>query len=113
MVVPVFKRHRKPPRGSALHRCQLCHDDSVVPVRADPIELGRWDLRLRCGECGVFQDIVVTDRVAQRYDRDLSRGMDEIAAALKREDDARMAAEAQTFIAALDCDLIDADDFTL
>jgi hypothetical protein len=55
----------------------------------------------------------VSDEVAKRYDRDLSRGMDEIAAALEREDDARMVAEAQTFIAALDHDLIDADDFTL
>jgi hypothetical protein len=109
----MFNRHRNPPRGSGLHQCPLCHDDSVVPVRADPLELGRWDLRLRCGGCGVYQDIVVSDGAAQRYDRDLSRGMGKIAAALKREDDARMAAEAQTFITALDRDLIDADDFTL
>jgi transcription elongation factor Elf1 len=109
----MFKRHRNPPPGARLHQCPVCNDDSVVPVRIEPLDLGRWDLRLRCGGCGVYQDIVVSDEVAKRYDRDLSRGMDEIAAALEREDDERMVAEAQTFIAALDHDLIDADDFRL
>jgi hypothetical protein len=37
--------------------------------------------------------------------------MSEIAAALRREDHDRMAAEAQVFIVALERDLIDAGDF--
>jgi hypothetical protein len=104
----VFNRRRHP---SGLHECLLCHDDFVVPVRAEALELGRWDLRLRCGQCGTYRDVVVSDGVADRYDRDLQRGMSEITAALRQEDHDRMAAEARVFIAALEHDLIDAVDF--
>jgi hypothetical protein len=107
----VFNRRRQPPPGSGLHQCPLCHDDSVVPVFAEALDLGRWDMRLRCGQCETFRDIVVSDDVAKRYDVDLSRGMAEIAAALKRQDRDRMAAEALVFIAALEHGLIDAADF--
>jgi hypothetical protein len=109
--VKVFKRRRRHPPGAGLHECPLCHDDFVVPVRAEPLELGRWDLRLRCGECGTYRDVVVSDGVAKRYELDLERGMSEIAAALTRQDRDRMAAEARVFIAALEHDLIDAVDF--
>jgi hypothetical protein len=107
----MFKRRRQPPPGSGLHQCPLCHDDSVVPVRAEALDMARWEMRLRCGECGTYRDVVVSDDVAKRYDLDLARGMAEIAAALRREDRDRMAAEAQIFIAALEHDLIDAADF--
>jgi hypothetical protein len=101
------------PRPAAdLHRCQLCSDDSVVPIQAEPLDADRWEMRLRCGECGTYRDVVVSDAAAQRYDQDLSRGMAEIAAALQREDQRRMSTEAQAFIAALEHDLIDAGDFT-
>ena len=101
---------RQPPPGSGLHQCPLCHDDSVVPVEAEALDHGRWDLRLRCGQCGTYRDVVVTDDVAKRYDLDLQRGMVEIAAALKRHDHERMTAEANVFIAALQHDIIDAGD---
>jgi hypothetical protein len=107
----VFNRRRQPPPGSGLHQCPLCHDDSVVPVEAEALDHGRWDLRLRCGQCGTYRDVIVSDDVAQRYDVDLNRGMAEIAAALSQQEQARMAAEAHLFIAALQHDLIDAGDF--
>jgi hypothetical protein len=107
----MFKRRRQPPPGAGLHQCPLCHDDSVVPVFAEALDLGRWDMRLRCGQCETFRDVVVSDDVAKRYDVDLGRGMEEIAAALTRQDRDRMAAEARVFIAALEHDLIDAADF--
>jgi hypothetical protein len=91
----------------------MCHDDSVVPVIAEALEEGGWELRLRCGHCETFRDVIVSDDVAQRYDLDLARGMSEIAAALRREEQDRMAAEAQVFIVALERDLIDAGDFGL
>ena len=104
-------RRRQPQPGSGLHQCPLCHDDSVVPVEAEALDHGRWDLRLRCGQCGTYRDLVVTDDVAKRYDLDLQRGMTEIAVALKLQDQERMTAEANVFIAALRHDLIDAGDF--
>jgi len=109
--VEVFKRRRRHPPGTGLQECALCHDDFVVPVKAEPLELGRWDLRLRCGQCGTYRDVVVSDGVAKRYELDLERGISEIATALRREDRDRMAAEARVFIAALEHDLIDAVDF--
>jgi transcription elongation factor Elf1 len=106
----VFRR-RQPQPGSGLHQCPLCHDDSVVPVEAEALDHGQWDLRLRCGQCGTYRDVVVSDDVAKRYDLELQRGMAEIAVALKRQDHERMTAEANVFIAALRHDLIDAADF--
>ena len=106
----MFGRRRHPP-VAALHKCPLCHDDFVVPVEAEALEHGRWDLRLRCGQCGTYRDVVVSDDAANRYDLDLARGMSEIAASLRRQDRDRMAAEAEVFIAALEHDLIDAVDF--
>lgn len=106
----MFGRRRHPP-GAGLHECPLCEDDFVVPVEAEALEHGRWDLRLRCGQCGTYRDIVVSDDVAKRYDLDLQRGMSEIASSLRRQDRDRMAAEARVFIAALEHDLIDAVDF--
>jgi hypothetical protein len=105
------RRRRRHPPEPGLHECPLCHDDFVVPVEAEALELGRWDLRLRCGQCGTYRDVVVSDGVAKRYDLDLQGGMSEILAALRREDRDRMASEARVFIAALEHDLIDAVDF--
>jgi hypothetical protein len=107
----VFKR-RQPPPGSGLHQCALCHDDFVVPVEAEALDHGLWQLRLRCGQCGTYRDIAVTDDVAKQYDLDLNRGMAEIAGALRRQERELMTAEAEVFIAALQHDLIDAGDFS-
>ena len=82
-----------------------------MPVEAEALDHGRWDLRLRCGQCGTYRDVVVSDDVAKRYESDLQRGMVEIAAALERHDQERMTAEAEVFIAALEHDIIDAEDF--
>ena len=82
-----------------------------MPVEAEALDHGRWGLRLRCGQCGTYRDVVVSDDVAKRYESDLQRGMVEIAAALERHDHERMTAEAEVFIAALQHGLIDAADF--
>ena len=107
----MFGRRRKPPPGSGLHLCPVCHGDTVVPVESEELDLRRRAMRLRCGQCATYRDIVVSEDVAKRYLLDLDRGMAEIAAALRREDRDRMTAEAQVFIAALEHDLIDAADF--
>ena len=82
-----------------------------MPVEAEALDHGRWGLRLRCGRCGTYRDVVVSDDVAKRYAVDLQREMEEIAAALERHDHERMTAEAEVFIAALEYDIIDAEDF--
>ena len=54
---------------------------------------------------------MVPDAAAERYDHDLNRGMDKIATVLQRLDLERMAEKAESFAAALELDLVDADDF--
>jgi hypothetical protein len=70
-----------------------------------------WHMLLRCAACETYRDVVVSNDVAKRYEEDLRRGMAEIAAELERSDRARMALEVDVFVAALDRDLIDAEDF--
>ena len=100
-----------PPPGSGLHQCRVCHDDYVIPVWWEEAGEDCWHMLLRCAQCDTYCDIVVGNDVAKRYELDLQRGMDEIAAAVDRTDRERMAAEVDVLIAALEHDLIDAGDF--
>jgi hypothetical protein len=102
-----------PAPGSGLHQCAFCRADSVVPVWWEDLDDERWHMLLRCGECGTYRDVVATDDVALAFERDLERGAAEIRAALARIDRARMATQADAFIAALRRDLIDAGDFAV
>jgi hypothetical protein len=106
----VFPR-RTPPPGSGLHQCRFCHDDYVVPVWWEEVDDEQWHMLLRCAQCDTYRDVIVGNDVAKAYERDLDRGMAEIAATLDRRDRARMVEEVQVFIAALERDLIDATDF--
>ena len=99
------------PPGSGLHQCQLCHDDYVVPVWWEETDDEHWHMLLRCAQCETYRDVTVGNDVAAAYERDLQRGMAEIAATLERSDREQMLAELPVLIAALERDLIDAADF--
>ena len=100
-----------PAPGSGLHQCALCHAECVVPVWWESVGEERWHLLLRCGACGTFRDVTAPDDVAQAYERDVDRGMQEIRATLEGLERERMTAETATFVAALQRDLIGAEDF--
>jgi hypothetical protein len=53
----------------------------------------------------------MSNAVAERYERDLERGVAAVAVAWERLERARMAAVLDAFVVALDRDLIDAADF--
>jgi hypothetical protein len=93
-----------------LEVCESCGADSVVPVRWEELDEG-WCLALRCGECGHWRALVVSDGEAQRYGDVLDAGVREIAATVERLDRERMDAQADAFATALERDLIDAADF--
>ena len=68
-------------------------------------------MHLRCGECGAFRVAVVSQEIADRYDRELDRTSEPIVSALARLDRERMISEAEAFTTALRLDLFDAGDF--
>jgi hypothetical protein len=94
-----------------LNECERCLTPVVVPVQWHADDAEHWWIRLRCGACGFVRDVVVTDEVARRFDREVERGMREIAAVLRRLERARMAAEVEALTQALRLDLLDAEDF--
>jgi hypothetical protein len=70
-----------------------------------------WWMRLRCGECGWFREAIVSQEIADRYDRALDRTSAPIVSTLARIERERMAEEVEAFTTALRLDLFDAGDF--
>lgn len=101
-------RRRRPPGWLA---CELCGGPYVCPIEWEPADEDHWLITTRCGQCGVWRDLSLTNDEASAWDLRLDREMEPIRRAVRRLDRERMAAEADAFIAALEHDLIDAADF--
>lgn len=97
--------------GSGLHVCDECHRDFVHPVEWREADAEHWWMRLRCGSCFREREVTVPDAVAQRFGRDLDEAEDQIVRAADALDQERMERDVEAFTAALERDLIDADDF--
>lgn len=93
--------------------CPSCGWDFVNPVAWDERGETHWWIRLRCGECALVREVEVTNSEAQRFDRDLDRGLAHIAAAADRLDRAHMKAVADALTVALERDLLGPIDFVL
>ena len=91
--------------------CVLCGRDFVTPVEWEPIGDDRWWIFLRCAECGTSREVTISNADAERYDRELAVGQQEIGRAVHRLEQERMEAEVETFAAALRHGLIEAGDF--
>ena len=70
-----------------------------------------WWLLLRCGSCGSSREVVASNAAVAEYDGHLDDSMQEINAAAEQLAREQLAAEAETFGAALRRDLLSADDF--
>jgi hypothetical protein len=97
--------------GSGLHVCDGCHLDFVHPIEWREAGGSHWWMRLRCGSCFREREVTVPDAVAHRFGRDLDAAEAEIGRAVDAMDHERMEREAEALAAALERDLIDADDF--
>jgi hypothetical protein len=91
--------------------CDRCGADFVNPVSWHEADDVHWWIRLRCGQCGSVGEVELTDEQAQRYERQLVRGVAEVAAALVRLEQERTIADFDTLKAALERDLIGPEDF--
>jgi hypothetical protein len=113
-LFPVGRLTRRAHRAQAegrLELCVMCGRDFVNPVDWQPVGPEHWWLLLRCGECETWREVAVTNAVARRYDAELSRRAEIVAAALERLDRERMIVEAEAMTTALRLCLIDAADF--
>ena len=66
---------------------------------------------MRCGECGTWRGVRVTNDEAKAFDVTLDRHTEEIRRALDQIDRERMETELDALVGALEHDLIDAADF--
>ena len=94
-----------------LHRCEHCGSDAVCPMDWDEIDDERWEIDLRCGECGHSRTTVAGNDEAAAFETVLRRHTARIELAVERLDRERMVVEVEQLAHALLNDLIDADDF--
>ena len=80
------------PAEDDLHHCAACGKDYVNPVNWEPVTPEAWWMQLRCGECDVYREVTVTNKVAERFDIELDRRADLIHRALHKLDRERMVA---------------------
>ena len=106
-------RRRSPGRSpdSGLIVCVTCGSDFVSPIEWAEHDEANWWIRLRCGQCGELREAIVSQEVADRYDRALDRTIETMVATLARLDRERMTAEVEAFTTALRLDLYDVADF--
>ena len=78
-----------------------------------PCDDAHWHIELRCGDCAHRWELVVDDSRAARFDMELDGDQRTIRRTLSRLDLERMAAEVETFAAAVSRDLIEPTDFAV
>ena len=94
-----------------LHACPACGRDFVQAVNWEPVGEHAWWMFLRCAECGISREVVVSNAVAEHFEAELHARASVLARAARKLEGERMAAEVDRFVAALQRDLVDADDF--
>jgi hypothetical protein len=95
-----------------LHVCPSCDSGLVQPVRWEQAgDRGHWRLWRRCPECGWNSDAVHGEREIDAYDENLDIGTQALNKALKQLERENMRHMADAFSAALDADLLTAEDF--
>jgi hypothetical protein len=107
-LAPIAPRR---PSCAAILTCPLCDGELMCPRDWGTIDDAHWWVRLRCGDCEVWTEIVITNAQASFLDRALDRQQAQIRRAAERLDAERMAEDAAAFARALQRDLIVAADF--
>ncbi len=99
---------------TGLHVCPECGSRLVQPTcweQAAP--QGHWRLWRRCPECEWGCDSVHSAQEIDAFDEELDHGTQELVEGLRSLERSIMEEMAETFVAALEADLIFADDFQL
>jgi hypothetical protein len=91
--------------------CSGCGRDFLCPIDWEPVDDDHWQIDARCGACGLWHALRLTNAQTAAWEVELDRQTRPIQLELRRLDRERMAREAEGFIGALRRDLIDAADF--
>lgn len=95
-----------------LHVCPACGSSLVQPTAWEHRDdRGGWMISRRCPECEWSGRSVHGEVEIDAFDEQLDLGSQELAGELRALEHANMSELASTFAAALDQDLIGADDF--
>lgn len=101
----------KRPSGAEIFRCPCCDGELMCPRDWGTVDDSQWWVRLRCGDCEVWMEIVITNEQASFLDCALDRQLAQMKRTADLLDAERMAGEADAFTRALQRDLIVAADF--
>ena len=112
----IFRPMGKPGTDEAaersLHICPRCGSKLVQPVSWQQEEKRcQWRVWRRCPECEWACEAVHDEVAIDAYDEQLDLGSQELANELRALEHANMSAMAESFIHAINGDLITADDF--
>jgi len=95
-----------------LHICPDCDSALVQPVAWEQERAGgQWRVWRRCPECEWACEAVHSEVAIDAFDEQLDLGSQELAIELRALEHANMSEMAESFIRAIDSDLITADDF--
>jgi hypothetical protein len=95
-----------------LHVCPQCDSQLVQPTCWEQAgDRGHWRLWRRCPECEWHSNKVYGEAEIDAFDEELDLGTRTLSDVLKALERENMQWVADTFSAALDADLISADDF--
>jgi hypothetical protein len=109
-----MRRRPSTPNSNAsagLETCLVCGRDFVQPVSWEPDGPERWWMFLRCGECGVSREVVVSNDEAGRFEAALHARAKLVARAVRELEEERISSEVADFVTALEHDLIVPADF--
>lgn len=107
-----FEKEPSMNRNRQLHICPKCASNLVQPTCWEQAEgRGNWRIWLRCPECEHTEDTVASEPEIDVFDEKLDLGTKALSDALKNLEHENMEFVADRFEAAMERDLITADDF--
>ncbi len=104
-------RPATPPEAPELHICGECGSHLVYPLEWSPTSNRRWAISLRCPDCDAIAEGTYDQRVVDRFDEELDRGVEQILDDLTLLARANMEEQVERFAAALHAGHILAEDF--
>jgi hypothetical protein len=96
-----------------MHVCGTCASKLVQPVEWEQAGARHWQVTLHCPNCQWIGTGVFDDDEVEAFDEELDRGTGELISDLCSLEQVSFEQDVERFVAALEADLICADDFAV